>query len=85
LAIPTNISLGEKGLPGTNTLAYYGHELITNVKSFMILEPGLHSEPSQQGRNWPETGDKPFPDFINSFSSSATEKLARMFVSGPML
>jgi hypothetical protein len=85
LALPTNISLGGKGLTGTNTLAYYGHELITAVKSFMTLGPGLHSEPSQLGRNWPETGDKPFPDFINSFSSSATEKLATMFVPGPML
>jgi hypothetical protein len=25
LASPTNTRLGWKGLPGTNTLAYYGH------------------------------------------------------------
>jgi hypothetical protein len=35
--------LGCKGLTVTNTLAYYGMELITAVKSFMIqlLEPIL--------------------------------------------
>ncbi len=33
LASPTNIRLGWKGLPGTNTLAYYKNPLITAVKS----------------------------------------------------
>ncbi len=29
-----------KGLVGTNTLAYYKHLYITDVKSFIILVPG---------------------------------------------
>ncbi len=32
LALPTNIRLGYKGLPGTNTLAYYENLLITDKK-----------------------------------------------------
>jgi hypothetical protein len=31
---------GWKGFPGTNTLAYYKHSLITVVKSFITLAPG---------------------------------------------
>jgi hypothetical protein len=34
-ALPTNIRLGLKGLPGTNTLAYYGNPQITDVISFI--------------------------------------------------
>jgi hypothetical protein len=37
LALPTNIRLGWKGLPGTNTLAYYENWQITAVKSFIGL------------------------------------------------
>ncbi len=40
LALPTNIRLGWKALPGTNTLAYYIHSVITDVKSFIRLRPG---------------------------------------------
>jgi hypothetical protein len=36
-ALPTNIRLGWKSLPGTNTLADYKHLSITPVKSFMTL------------------------------------------------
>jgi hypothetical protein len=36
LASPTNIRLGWKGLPWTNTLAYYENLLITTVKSFIV-------------------------------------------------
>jgi len=32
-----NFRLGRKGLPRTNTLAFYEHSLITNVKSFILL------------------------------------------------
>jgi hypothetical protein len=32
LGLPTNIRLGWKSLPGTNTLAYYIHGQITVVK-----------------------------------------------------
>ncbi len=39
LALPTNIRLGLKGLPGMNTLAYYGNLLITAVKSFVVHAP----------------------------------------------
>jgi hypothetical protein len=40
VALPTNIILGWKGFPGTNTLYYYKKSLITNVKSFTILGTG---------------------------------------------
>jgi hypothetical protein len=36
LALPSNIRLGRKGLPGTNTPAYYDLETITTVKSFIV-------------------------------------------------
>jgi hypothetical protein len=48
LAQPTKISLVWKGQSGMNTLAYYGHLYITDVKSFIILGPG--SWPGQLGR-----------------------------------
>jgi hypothetical protein len=37
--MPTNIRLDWKGSPKTNTLAYYGKELITAVKSFIAQAP----------------------------------------------
>jgi hypothetical protein len=37
LALLENIGLGWKGLPGTNTLAYYKHSQITAVKSFITM------------------------------------------------
>jgi hypothetical protein len=39
LASPTNIRLGWKGMPGTNTLAYYKNLQITAVKSFISSGP----------------------------------------------
>ncbi len=39
LALPTNIRLGWKGFPGTNTLAYYEIPYVTTVKSFIGLAP----------------------------------------------
>jgi hypothetical protein len=41
LASPTNIRLGWKGLPGTNTLAYFKNPKITTVKSFIVKTLGL--------------------------------------------
>jgi hypothetical protein len=41
LALPTNIRLGWKGLPGTNALAYYKNSGCTAVKSFITLTQGL--------------------------------------------
>ncbi len=38
-ALPTNIRLGWKDFPGTNTLAYYENPLITGLKSFITLVP----------------------------------------------
>ncbi len=38
-ALPANIKLGWKGLPGTNTLAYYESSQITDVKSFYNIRP----------------------------------------------
>ncbi len=40
LALPANIRLGWKGLPGTNTLAYYENPQITTVKSFIVQATG---------------------------------------------
>ncbi len=40
LVSPTNTRLGWKGLPGTNTLAYYNNPLITIVKSYIVQAPG---------------------------------------------
>jgi hypothetical protein len=39
LAIPANIKLGWKGLPGKNTLAYHKNLYNTSVKSFIGLTP----------------------------------------------
>ncbi len=40
MASPTNVRLGCKGLPGTNTLAYFENPQITVVKSFVLLALG---------------------------------------------
>ncbi len=37
LTLSTNIGVGQKGLPRTNTLAYYENSLIVSVKSFITL------------------------------------------------
>ncbi len=42
LALPTNIRLGWKGFPWTNTLVYYKNPLIMAVKSFIALTPGMY-------------------------------------------
>jgi hypothetical protein len=39
-----NARLGWKGLPGTNTLAYYRNCKITAVISFVIQAPGAYSK-----------------------------------------
>jgi hypothetical protein len=40
LSLPANIRLlGQKGLPGTNALAYYKNLQITAVKSFFYIGP----------------------------------------------
>jgi len=39
-ALPANIRLGWKGLPGTNTLAFYEHSSIAEANSFITLRPG---------------------------------------------
>jgi hypothetical protein len=38
-ASPANIRLGWRGLPGTNTLAYYENPEIMAVKSFILQAP----------------------------------------------
>ncbi len=37
LALPTNIRLGWKGQPGTDTLAYYKLSYITTAKKFFLI------------------------------------------------
>jgi hypothetical protein len=39
-ALPSNIRLCWKGLPGTDILACYENPLITTVKSFVVQAPG---------------------------------------------
>jgi hypothetical protein len=39
-ALPADIRLGWKGLPGTYTLAYYENPKITAVKSFIVQARG---------------------------------------------
>jgi hypothetical protein len=41
MALLTNIRVGLKHLPGTDTLAYEEHSKITLVKSVITLDPGL--------------------------------------------
>jgi hypothetical protein len=41
-ALPIDNRLGWKGLPGTNTLAYYENSKIMAVKSFITLAPGVN-------------------------------------------
>ncbi len=40
-----SIGLGWKGLSGTNTLAYYNHLSIVDVKSFITLGPDQSGDP----------------------------------------
>ncbi len=40
-ALPAHIRLSWRGLPLTNTLAYYENPLITAVKSFIVQAPEL--------------------------------------------
>jgi hypothetical protein len=40
-ALPTKILLGNKGLPGINTLAYYENLQITDIKSFLTISSGI--------------------------------------------
>jgi len=42
LTLPTNIRLGWKILPGTNTLAYLKKLLIMGVKCFISSSPGVY-------------------------------------------
>ena len=42
MVLLTNIRLGWKGLPGMNTLAYYGNLYIAPVVSFTIQAPGAN-------------------------------------------
>ncbi len=39
IALPADLKLGQKGLIFTNALAYYDTELISAIKSFLILAP----------------------------------------------
>jgi hypothetical protein len=39
-ALPANVRLGKKGLPGTNALAYYKRGNLRSVKSFITLSRG---------------------------------------------
>jgi hypothetical protein len=43
LAIPANIRLGQKGSPGTNTLAYYEKYVNYDRKKFFSIGPSVHS------------------------------------------
>ncbi len=40
-ALPVSISLGWKSLPWTNPLAYFENLHITDIKSFIKLDPGI--------------------------------------------
>jgi hypothetical protein len=48
LALPTNIRLDWKGLPRTNTLAYYENPEIAAVKSFIAQASGANVTKIQQ-------------------------------------
>jgi hypothetical protein len=43
--LPANIGLGWKGLPGTNTSAYYQNLQITAVISFIVQAPEVIQKP----------------------------------------
>ncbi len=49
LASPTNTRLGWKGLPGSNTLAYYENPQITAVKSFIVQALAFFQEQMNTG------------------------------------
>jgi hypothetical protein len=42
LALLGNIRQGWKGLPGTDTVAYYENSYITDIKRFVSLGPGVN-------------------------------------------
>ncbi len=44
LALPANIRLVWKSLPGTNALAYYENSQLTVIKRFITLAHGLNYE-----------------------------------------
>jgi hypothetical protein len=50
LALPTNIKLGWKCLPVTNTLAYYENSKVTAVKSFITLTSDAAQKQPKAGR-----------------------------------
>ena len=41
LYLPTNITLGWKGLPETTTIAYYKNLQVTAIKSFIVQALGV--------------------------------------------
>jgi hypothetical protein len=47
-ALTTNIRLDWKGLAGTDTLAYYEHSSITDVKSFIKLGLGILTKEEEE-------------------------------------
>jgi hypothetical protein len=55
LALPENTRLGQKGLLGTNTVAYYGNPSITGVISF-LAQGAVHNDPNvwQNGVSHPQ-------------------------------
>jgi hypothetical protein len=48
---PANIILGWKGLPGTNTLAYYENPEFTVIKSFIGFAPAANRRISQNNND----------------------------------
>jgi len=47
LASPTNIRLGWKSIPGTNTLAYYENLQNYGCKFFMVQAPAHYENPCE--------------------------------------
>jgi hypothetical protein len=60
LLLPTNIRLGWKGLPGTNTLAFYNAAAITAFKKFYSTSSWCLHYKTFYGRNLRIFPDKPF-------------------------
>jgi hypothetical protein len=51
MALPTDIRIGRKSLPGTNTVPYNEHSSFTGVKSFIKLTSGFQKSFQSNDRN----------------------------------
>ncbi len=75
LDLLANDKLDWKGLPGTNTLAYYENPYITTVKRFIGLAPGSKAFRTNVMAPFAKPGNCAYPIFLIKFFFILTRKL----------